>query len=133
MGLRRHGPRSGRAAIADVDRLANPADVYPKNNEFWRRSLEVAIQIALGDEAPSTWDMVVDSVKDSVKQLPQTIETGLSKGVGLIEDAGHAAGAVVGEAGKGLVSGLGTPVVLVGAGLLGLYLLTRDSGKDKEA
>jgi hypothetical protein len=124
-----------KTAVDDVDQLAKPGkpdDVYSKNNELWRRSLEVAIQIAIADEAPSTWDMVVDSVKDSVTHLPQNLESGLEKGADAIASAGHKVGQVVGEVGKGLVSAVGAPV-LVGAGLLGLYLVTRNRRKEEEA
>ena len=105
-----------KVALADVDRFAKtgkPDDVYPKNNELWRTALEVAIQVAIGDEAPSKWDMFVGSVKDSVSHLPETLE-----------HAGSKAMELVGQAGKGLLGGLGTPV-LVGGGLLAGYLLLR--------
>ncbi len=121
------------AAIADVDQLAKsgkPDDVYPKNNEFWRTSFEVAVQVAIGDESPSTWDLVVESVKDSVTHLPQTLEGAASKTAGAVAEVGHGLGQVVNEAGKGLFSGLGTPV-LIGGGLLGLYLVTRSPKPSK--
>ena len=114
-------------ALADVDQLAKggkPGDVYPKNNDFWRTALEVAIQVAIGDEAPSTWDLIVDSVKDSVTHLPQTLESAGTKAVELVGDAAHAVGHIANEAGRGLFAGLGRPL-LVGGGLLGLYLLSR--------
>lgn len=121
-----------KTVIADVDKLAKPGkpgDVYAKNNEFWRLSFDVAVQISIGDESPSKWDLVVESVKDSLTHLPKNVEAGLSKGVEIVEHAAHAVGEIVGEAGKGLLRGVGTPV-LVGAGLLGLFLLTR--GKKHE-
>ena len=114
-------------ALADVDRLAKtgkPDEVYPKNNEFWRTALEVAIQIAIGDEAPSKWDLFVGSVKDSITHLPETLEHAGSKTIEVVGEAAHATGKVVGEAGKGLLGGLGTPL-LIGGGLLGAYLLLR--------
>jgi hypothetical protein len=122
-----------KPVMDDVDKLAKPGEasaVYTKNNEFWRGSFDVAVQVALGDESPSTWDMVVDSVKDSVKQLPQTIESGVGKGVELVESGAREIGKVVTETGKGLVSALGAPV-LIGAGLLGLFLVTRRGGSSK--
>ncbi len=113
--------------MADVDKLAKaapPEAVYAKNNEFWRELQEVAVQIAVSDETPSKWDMVVDSVKDSIKHLPQTLGVAASKGADLIESAANAVGRVANEAGKGLFSGLGAPV-LIGAGLIGLFLISR--------
>jgi hypothetical protein len=117
-----------RAVMVDVDRYAKagkPDDVYPKNNELWHVLSDVSIQIAIGDEAPSKWDMAVDSLKYSVTHLPDTLSHAASKGVDLVAGAAHAAGHVVNEAGKGLFGGLGTPL-LIGGGLLGVYLLTRD-------
>ncbi|HTR56466.1 MAG TPA: hypothetical protein VMJ10_37590 [Kofleriaceae bacterium] len=122
------------AAIADVDQLVKsgkPDDVYPKNNEFWRTSFDVAIQVAIGDESPSKWDMFVGSVKDSVTHLPENLEHAASKAADLVAEAGHGLGKIVNETGKGLLSGLGTPL-LVGGGLLGLYLITRSRGRDEQ-
>jgi hypothetical protein len=105
-----------KVALADVDKIAKPgtADtVYAKNLEFWASARRVAVQVAISDEAPSRWDMAVSSVKDSVTHLPATLE--------------HAAtviGDVAKQTGKGLLEGLGAPV-LIGAGLLGLFLFSR--------
>lgn len=116
-----------RVALADVNRLAKtgkPDDVYPMNNELWRAALRVAIQVAVTDEAPSKWSMIVDSVTESISHLPQTLGHAASKGAEVVAETANAAGHVVAEAGKGLFGGIKTPV-LVGAGLLGLYLLHR--------
>ena len=120
--------------VGDVDKLAKPGkpdDVYAKNNEFWRELQEVAIQIAVSDEAPSKWDMVVDSVKTSITHLPENLGAAASKGVDLVGEAANALGKVVNEAGKGLLNGLGTPI-LIGAGLLGVYLISRNGGDHHE-
>jgi hypothetical protein len=109
------------AAMSDVDQLAKPGkagDVYAKNNEFWRTLGDVAIHVAVAVEAPSTWGLVVDSVKDSVSHLPETL--------------GHAAGTTVHAAesvGEGLLGLLKKPLYL-GAGLVGLYLLTRNGHRE---
>jgi hypothetical protein len=113
--------------MVDVDRYARtgqPDDVYPKNNELWHTLNDVSIQIAIGDEAPSKFDMAVDSLKYSVTHLPDTLSHAASKSVDFVAGAAHAAGHIVNEAGKGLLGGLGTPL-LIGGGLLGVYLLTR--------
>lgn len=118
--------------VADVDKLAKPGkpdDVYPKNNEFWRELQQVAIHVAVSDEAPSKWSMVVDSVKDSIVHLPDTLSTAAAKTAEVIGDVAHGAGKVVGEVGKGLFSGVGAPV-LIGAGLLGLFLISRNRGHE---
>ncbi|HTR50268.1 MAG TPA: hypothetical protein VMJ10_06140 [Kofleriaceae bacterium] len=122
------------AAIADVDLLAKsgkPDDVYAKNNEFWRTSFEVAVQVAIGDESPGKWDLFVDSLKTSVTHLPENLEHAASKAADLVAKAGHGLGKIVNETGKGLLAGLGTPL-LVGGGLLGLYLITRSREKSAE-
>jgi hypothetical protein len=124
-----------KPVVDEVDQIAKPGkpdDVYPKNNEFWRRSFDVAVQVALGDESPSTWEMVVDSFKDSATYLPENIEAGLEKGADAMAKAGHKVGEIVGDIGKGLLDELGMPVLVV-AGLVGLYLVTRGGGKDEEA
>jgi hypothetical protein len=121
------------AALADVDKLAKtgkPDDVYAKNNEFWRTLNDVSIQIAIGDEAPTKWDLAKESVKDSVTHLPATLEDAASKGIDLVASAAHAVGKVANEAGKGLFQGFGTPL-LIGAGLLGLFLITRSSDHEE--
>ena len=122
-----------KATIAEVDATAKsgaPDAVYAKNNEFWRRAFEVAVQVAIGDETPSKWDLFVGSVKDSLKQLPETFEHAASKSVEFLGDAAQATGKVVGDVGKGLFSGLGTPV-LIGAGLLGVLLLSRRNKREE--
>ena len=116
-----------RTVMADVDQYAKtgkPDDVFPKNNEFWHTLFDVSVQIAIGDEAPSKFDMAVDSLKYSVTHLPDTLSHAASKTVDLVAGAAHAAGHIVNEAGKGLFGGLGTPL-WIGGGLLGVYLLTR--------
>ena len=126
--------KTWRAAMADVDRLARRADpnaVYTKNNAFWRALSQTAIHVAVADEAPSKWDLAKDAIKDSIVHLPDTISTVASKGVEVIADTAHAAGKVVNEAGKGLLSGAGTPL-LIGAGVLGALLLFRGSRKHEE-
>ena len=120
--------------LADVDKIAKPGKpdaAYAKNNEFWRELQEVAVQIAVSDEAPSRWDMVVGSIAESVKHLPATLTTVASKGAELLEGAAHAVGKVANEAGKGLFAGLGAPV-LIGAGLIGLFLVSRNRAHHEE-
>jgi hypothetical protein len=121
--------------MKDVGKLAmyqNPTAVYPQNNKFWRCLGDTAIHIAVADEAPSKWDMAKDSIKDSIKHLPENLGHGASKAADLVASAAHAVGKVANEAGKGLFEGFGTPL-LIGAGLIGLFLITRSSGGNKEA
>jgi hypothetical protein len=121
--------------MKDVGKLAmygNPTAVYAENNRFWRCLSDTAIHVAVADEAPSKWDMAKDSIKDSITHLPENIEHAASKGVDLVASAAHAVGKVANEAGKGLFAGFGTPL-LIGAGLLGVFLISRNSGERKEA
>jgi hypothetical protein len=116
------------ADVADVTKRGAPTDVYAKNNAFWHDLQHVSTQVAVSDEAPTGWEMFVRSVEDSVKRLPETLDKVTRAGESLTEGVGRAAG----ELGKGLLDGLGGPVV-IGAGLLGLYLVTRHRGHDREA
>ncbi|MDQ3369649.1 MAG: hypothetical protein M3680_29825 [Myxococcota bacterium] len=127
-----------REALVDIDAIARKGDpnaAYPKNNGFWRVLLSTAIHIAVADEAPSKSDMMLDSLKHSIAHLPENIKAGASAvASGVADIAGSAAntiGKVANEAGKGLFSGFGTPI-LVGAGLIGLFLMSRN-GRDKRA
>ena len=127
-----------KEAKADVDAIARKGDpnvVYPKNNGFWRTVFNTAVHVAVADEAPSKWDMAKDSLKDSITHLPENLKAGAKAVVGEVAEiaggAAHAIGKVANEAGKGLFSGFGTPL-LIGAGLIGLFLISR-SGRDKNA
>lgn len=126
--------RRWKLAVQDVMKLAmyaDPTKPYVKNNAFWRALFDTAVHISVADEAPSKWDMAVDSVKVSVKKLPETISQAASKTAEAVGDAAHAIGKVANEAGKGLFSGFGTPL-LIGGGLIGLFLITRKRGQEHE-
>ena len=116
------------AVRADIDQIARKGDpnaAYSKNNAFWRELSNTAVYVAVADESPSSWDVAKESIKESITHLPETLEHAASKGADLIASAAHAVGKVANEAGKGLFAGFGTPL-LIGAGLLGLFLITRD-------
>jgi hypothetical protein len=116
-----------KTALADVEKLAKSGKsdaVYTKNNEFWRVLADTVIYIAAADEAPTTFDNVVGSVKDSITHLPENLQHAAGKGIDFVASAAEAVGRVANSAGKGLFAGLGAPV-LVGAGLIGLFLITR--------
>ncbi|MFN0246127.1 MAG: hypothetical protein ACKV2T_04415 [Kofleriaceae bacterium] len=128
-----------KAALADVEQFARKGDpyaVYPKNAAFWPLLKSTAIHVAAADEAPSKFDLAVDSVKDSLKNLPENIKGGAVKAAdALASAAGDIAGGIgkiASEAGKGLFSSFGTPL-LVGAGLVGLFLITRNRAETKES
>lgn len=116
-----------KAALAQIDKTARsgkPDDVYANNNEFWRVLGDVAIYIAAAEEAPTSWELVKESVGDSLQHLPENLAHVAEKGADLVASAAHAVGKVANEAGKGLFAGFGTPL-LIGGGLLGLFLISR--------
>lgn len=115
-----------KAALVDVAlaRSEDPNALYAKNNGFWRVLQATAIHVAAADEAPSKTDLMIDSLKDSIVNLPQNIKAGARAVATGAADLAHGVGRVANEAGKGLFSGFGTPL-LVGAGLLGLFLISR--------
>jgi hypothetical protein len=122
-----------KAAMVDVEKIAKPGKpdaVYAKNNEFWRVLGDAVIYIAAADEAPTAFDNFAGAVKTSVTHLPENLENAASKGIDFIAGAAEAVGRVANSAGKGLFAGLGAPV-LVGAGLIGLFLISR--GRSHEA
>lgn len=126
-----------RAARGEVDAIARKGDpnaVYPKNNGFWRTLKDTAIHVAVADEAPSKWDMAMDAIKDSVKALPGRIKSGASKAVDALGDATAEVAHGAGKVASGFFSGLGltTPLV-IGAGLIGLYFVTRNRGGSSES
>lgn len=114
--------------VATYARKGDPKALYPKNNGFWRDLQATAIHVSVADEAPSTTDMMLESLKDSLKGLPESIQAGVQAvGKGAVDIAGElasGAGKIANQAGKGLFSGAGVPL-LVGAGLVGLFLVSR--------
>lgn len=122
-------------AKADVDAIARKGDpnaVYPKNNGFWRAMSHTAIHVAVADEAPSKWDMAKDSIKDSIVHLPENVKAGANAVANTVADIAQGVGHIANEAGKGLFQGFGTPL-LIGAGLLGLYFVSRNKHESAES
>ena len=118
-----------KAATADVDQLARKADPnagYSKNNAFWRALRTTAIHVATADEAKSKFDIAVEALKDSVTHLPENVKAASSTVV-------HAIGDAAKHGISGLVSELGTPVLIGGAAIVALILLTRGGHRHKEA
>jgi hypothetical protein len=53
-----------RRALADVDtyaRAGDPAALYPANEAFWRASASVSITVAVIDDAPPPFEMLLDT------------------------------------------------------------------------
>ncbi len=124
-----------KAALADVDQFARKGDpyaVFTKNLTFWPALKATAIHVSVADEAPSTFDLAMDSVKENVKKLPDNLKDGASKAAealaGVAGDVAQGINKIAKGAGAGLFSGFGTPL-LVGAGLLGVFLVSRNRNR----
>jgi hypothetical protein len=128
-----------KAALADIDQLARKGDpnaVYQKNNAFWRALMSIATHVAVADEAPTKWDRLFDSFKNSVKSLPENISAG-AKAIasGAADVAGsiaEGAGRVANQAARGAFGSFGVPF-LVGGGLLTLFLISRAKSSKVES
>lgn len=121
--------RRWQEALADVDKYAKggtTSDIYPKNHEFWRASGKLSITIAAIDEEPDPLELMVDSVKQAAKDLPGRIANAAGAVAHVVGDIAH-------EVGAGLFKGLGTPLLVGGGVLLGLFLLLRNSGHHEAA
>lgn len=114
--------------MGDVDKLARrgkPDEVYPKNHELWYEAIGLATNLAVWGELPTKFELALDSTKQAVVDLP-----------GRIADAAGAVAKAVGhvahEAGAGLLSGMGKPLLIGGGVLVGLIFLLR-RGRAREA
>jgi hypothetical protein len=103
--------------MKDVHETAEPGkveEVYPKNHEFWRETLELAKTLDLFNEAPTKFDIAIDVAK--------TLPDRFADVVGQIA---HAVGDIAHKAGEGVTSGLGKPILIGGSVVLGGILLWR--------
>lgn len=121
-------PVMGRAAIlerwaalqrhiATATQGQPPTATFTRLADFWRTSQDVAVHVAVADEAPTQGDLALAALKTSVGQLPQT----LAHTASVVADGVTAgAGAVADKLGTFLRRPL-----LLGGGALGLYLVLR--------
>ncbi|MBE7453839.1 MAG: hypothetical protein HS111_34715 [Kofleriaceae bacterium] len=109
-----------RSQIEIATAGADPAAIFGGNETFWLRwTKRQAIYLSAVRDMPSKWEMVVDSVKDSIKRLPEN----LASGAEAVADAGAAVGMKAGEVVtapvrgvfNGLFGKLGTPLLIAGA------------------
>jgi hypothetical protein len=96
---------------------------FVENEKFWLRwTKRQGIYLSAVRDMPSKWEMVVDSVKDSVKRLPDTLasraEAVADASASVAMKAGEVASAPVRGLFGGLFGRLGTPL-LVGAAVVG--------------
>src|SRR5262249_31077386 len=104
-----------RDVIAQIQ-LAEGADLdraYPQNEGFWDATGSLAIYLDSTRNLPSRWELVVESVAESIEELPGTVGHG----------AASAARAVVKGGGR-LLGSLAAPLV-IGALAVGAILLLR--------
>ncbi len=115
--------REARSAVEIATAGAAPAATFSRNEEFWLRwTKRQAIYLSAVRDMPTRWDMVVESVKDSVKNLPANVVSGAEAVVDasavVAGKAGEIATAPVRGAFRGLFGPVGTPL-LVGAAIIG--------------
>lgn len=116
---RREDWKVALAQIAAATTFTDPDLTFPHNEEFWMRwTKRLAIWLGAARAMPSKREMIVDSVKESIKHLPEN----LGKGATAVAEAGAAVARKAGEVAaapvRGLFGGLfgkfGTPL-LIGA------------------
>lgn len=126
------------AVQRDIDahaRGADPNAVYPKNHRFWRTIESVAIHVSASNQYGLTDAQVwMASVGESLqvmgertKALATAIAASVRDGAA---DVVHGAGKILNEGARGLLGGLGTPL-LIGGGIVAAFLLLRGRG-DRE-
>lgn len=116
-----------RAEIDANRPLASREVYFAHNNGFWRAMREVALFVSAAVEADrSAFAEILDSLSWSVRHLPETLG-----------QAAHVSAAAVSGLFSSVASGLGKgffgPLKLplaIGAGAVGLYLLTRRSSHE---
>ncbi|MEP6990415.1 MAG: hypothetical protein ABJA80_05740 [bacterium] len=104
--------------VAATATKADPNAVYPHNNAFWRVLGTTTTHIATADEAPGKAGMFLDSVVHSIEALPGRVADVVGDGARVVAKVGGAAAA-------GFLGAFKTPL-LIGGGLLAVYLLARD-------
>jgi hypothetical protein len=96
--------------------LAEGADLereYPQNDRFWDATGSLAIYLDSTRNVPSRWDLVVESVEETIDELPGTLEHGATT-----------AARAVAKGSARLLGGLAAPLV-IGALAVGVLLLLR--------
>ena len=125
-----------KQAVADLRAKpvgVSPTLLYPKNREFWRAMLGVAIACDVERdmaEPPSRIDAVIGFFTDTI---PDKVGDALGWIGDQLEGGAAATGRAVGAAGRGVFAGLGTKPVLIGLGAVAgaAILIPALSGKRK--
>lgn len=109
---------------------ADPTAVFVDNELFWLRwTKRQAIYLSAVRDMPSKWEMVVDSVKDSVKRLPDTLASSAEAVADTTGAVARKAGEVASAPVRGLFGGLfgklGTPLLIGGAVVGGVIVVPK--------
>lgn len=110
-------------------RGADPNAVYPKNHAFWRTAASVAVHVAASlqyglSDAQRWMASIGESLQgatDRAKELASAVASGVRE---TVADVAHGAGKIINEGARGLLGGIGTPL-LIGGGALAAFLLLR--------
>jgi hypothetical protein len=105
------------AIAANVERDAKPGapdEIYAHNAELFGELPILSTQISHAERVPDIWDAAFEAIEASAK---------------LVGDAARGVGKLGRDAGKSLVSGFGTPL-LVGAALVRLFRISRAHQKE---
>jgi hypothetical protein len=117
--------------VQEIVKGGKPADVYPKNNQFWRELNAITTHISVAEQAPSVEQRVVDSIEHGFNELPNTLSSAARAAAGGVVDGASAIAGGVGSVAGGLLGGLFSalkvPLMVVGGGLAGIFLLSRRS------
>ena len=65
--------------IGIIQSAMRTSEVYPHNEEFWGAALRYAIERSAAGAVPFWQDMAMDSIKESVKELPGNVAAAISK------------------------------------------------------
>jgi hypothetical protein len=125
-----------QSVTADVDRLAargKPGRVYVRNHDLWRAMRALATAFGDVDEPPAAYELVEPSAptrtpasSPNAAAAPPAKPTDLSSRLADAADTvAKAIGNIAHDAGAGLVSKLGKPLLIGGAVAAGLILLLR--------
>ena len=103
---------------------ADPAATFVDNERFWLRwTKRQGIYLSAVRDMPTKWEMVVDSVKESVARLPQNLAAGAEAVADATAAVAQKAGEVATAPVRGLFGKLGTPLLIGAAVVSGIVIV----------
>jgi hypothetical protein len=122
--------KEAKSAVDVATAGADPAAPFAENERFWLRwTKRQGIYLSTVRDAPSKWEMVVDSVKTSISQLPENLKTGAAAiadtGASVAGKAGQVVAAPVRGVFSGLFGKLGTPLLIGATVVAGIVVVPR--------